>query len=84
MADRLPDHRDVLKHVCEEKLGRIMLKPEQSEATELLLNGKDVLPTGFGKSLINQSFVFAKEIMDGPFAHNNCHHSTSQHRLGAA
>ena len=68
MADRLPDHRDVLKRVCEENLGGIMLKPEQSEAIESLLNGKDVfavLPTGFGKSLIYQSFVFAKEIMDG-------------------
>ena len=45
-----------------------MLKPEQSEAIESLLNGKGVfavLPTGFGKSLIYQSFVFAKEIIDG-------------------
>ena len=32
MADRLPNHRDVLKRVCEENLGGIMLKPEQSEA----------------------------------------------------
>ena len=59
MADRLPDHRDVLKRVFEEKLGGIMLKPEQSEAIKSLLNGKDffaVLPTGFGKSLIFGNF----------------------------
>ena len=46
----------------------IMLKPEQSKAIELLLNGNDVfavLPTGFGKSLIYHSFVFAKKIING-------------------
>ena len=51
---------DILKRVCGEKLGGIVLKS--------LLSGKDVfavLPAGFGKSLIYQSFVFAKEILDG-------------------
>ena len=40
-----------------------LLKSEQREALELLLRGKDVfcvLPTGFGKSLIYQTFVHAK------------------------
>ena len=39
------------------------LKPEQKEALESLLRGNDVfcvLPTGFGKSLIYQMFVYAK------------------------
>ena len=39
------------------------LKVEQKEAVESLLRGKDVfgvLPTGFGKSLIFQLFVLAK------------------------
>ena len=59
---------NVLKRVCEEKLGGIVLKSEQEEAVLSLLSGKDVfavLPTGFGKSLIYQSFVFAREILDG-------------------
>ena len=40
-----------------------VLKTEQKEAVESLLRGKDVfgvLPTGFGKSLIFQLFVLAK------------------------
>ena len=68
MADQLADCQEVLKRVCEEKLGGIKLKPEQREAIDSLLNGKDVfavLSTGFGKSLIYQSFFLAKEIMDG-------------------
>ena len=43
------------------------MKDKQEEALKSLLDGKDVfavLPTGFGKSLIYQSFVIAKE-MDG-------------------
>ena len=50
------------------KLSGIVLKPEQKEAIISLFKGKDVfavLPTGFGKSLIYQSFVFGKEIIDG-------------------
>ena len=38
---------------------------EEEEALKSLLDGKDVfavLPTGFGKSLIYQSFVIAKEM----------------------
>ena len=60
--------KDVLKHVCEEKLGGIILKFKQEEAVLSLLNGKDVfavLPPGFGKSLIYQSFVLARDILDG-------------------
>ena len=41
----------------------LVLKVEQKEAVESLLRGKDVfgvLPTGFGKSLIFQLFVLAK------------------------
>ena len=40
-----------------------ILKSEQKEAVESLLRGRDVfgvLPTGFGKSLIYQLFVLAK------------------------
>ena len=40
-----------------------VLKAEQKEDVETLLRGKDVLgvlPTGFGKSLIFQLFVLAK------------------------
>ena len=42
---------------------RFVLKAEQKEAVEKLLRGKDVfdvLPTSFGKSLIFQLFVLAK------------------------
>ena len=45
-------------------LGGLVLKDKQEEALKSLLDGKDVfavLPTGFGKSLIYQSFVIAKE-----------------------
>ena len=41
------------------------MKDKQEEALKSLLHGKDVfaiLPTGFGKSLIYQSFVIAKEM----------------------
>ena len=41
----------------------LVLKVEQKEDVESLLRGKDVfgvLPTGFGKSLIFQLFVLAK------------------------
>jgi len=48
-------------------LGGLVLKREQKEAVSRLLEGKDVLavlPTGFGKSLIYQSFVLAKEMAE--------------------
>ena len=54
--------------ICKGKLSGLILKPEQKEAITSLLNGKDVfsvLPTGFGKSLIYQSFAFGKEILNG-------------------
>ena len=41
-----------------------MLKPEQEIAVKSLLDGKDVLavlPTGYGKNLIYQMFVCAKD-----------------------
>ena len=44
-----------------------VLKSEQKEAAESLLEGKDVfhvLPMGFGKSLIYQLFVLAKNKSD--------------------
>ena len=46
-------------------LGGLVLKEEQKLAVEALLSGKDVLavlPTGFGKSIIYQSFVVAKKL----------------------
>ena len=50
-----------------ERHGGLVLKDKhkQEEALKSLLDGKDVfavLPTGFGKSLIYQSFVIAKEM----------------------
>ena len=52
--DQLPD-----------RLGGLVLKEKQKVVVKNLLEGKDVfamLPTGFGKSLISQSFIMAKEI----------------------
>jgi len=48
-------------------LGGLVLKHEQKECVSRLLEGKDVLavlPTGFGKSLIYQCFVLAKEMAE--------------------
>ena len=45
------------------QLGSLILKEEQKLAVEALLSGEDVmaiLPTGFGKSIIYQSFIIAK------------------------
>ena len=45
--------------------GGLVLKEEQKLAVEALLSRKDVmalLPTGFGKSIIYQSFVVAKNL----------------------
>ena len=53
----LPDH--LSKRLC-----GLILKDEQKLAIEALMSGKDVLavlPTGFGKSVIYQSFVIAKD-----------------------
>jgi len=55
---------DCLSASC---LGGLVLKRKQKEAVSRLLEGKDVLvvlPTGFGKSLIYQSFIFAKEMAE--------------------
>ena len=65
---KMADYEEVLSELCKEKLSGIILKPEQKEVIISLFNGKDifvVLPTGFGKSLIYQSFVFGKEIIGG-------------------
>ena len=64
----MEDYKEVLSLICKEKLSGIIPKLEQKEAIITLFNGKGVfvvLPTGFGKSLIYQSFVFGKEITDG-------------------
>ena len=53
LPDRLPE--------C---LGGLILKDEQRLAVEALMSGKDVLavlPTGFGRSVIYQSFVIVKD-----------------------
>jgi len=55
---------DCLSASC---LGGLVLKCEQKEAVSRLLKGKDVLavlPTGFGKSLIYQGFILAKEMAE--------------------
>ena len=67
LIENMTDGRDVLRRICEEKLGGIDLKCEQEEAVISLVPGKDafaVLPTGFGKSLIYQSYAFARNILD--------------------
>ena len=58
----LRDSSDVFANLSDQ-LGGLLLKEEQRLAIEALLSGKDVmavLPTGFGKSVIYQSFVIAK------------------------
>ncbi|XP_068697532.1 probable ATP-dependent DNA helicase RecS [Montipora foliosa] len=52
----------ILPDRLSERLGGLILKEEQKLAIEALMSGKDVLavlPTGFGKSVIYQSFVLA-------------------------
>ena len=64
------------------KLG-FVLKPEQKDAVESLLRGKDVfgvLPTDFGKSLIYQLFVVEEPNANNFLAaHNNCNLPTQEH-----
>ena len=58
---------EIMQSVCEVKLGGIKLKKEQEQAVVALLEKKDVfavLPTGFGKSLIYQSYSLAKSEID--------------------
>ena len=59
----------------------IVLKPEQDSAVRALLSGRDVLavlPTGYGKSLIYQLFVRAKNyVLFTPATQATCKgHST--------
>ena len=66
----IADSRDENQHVIkslENKLREkgLVLKNEQIQAIEYLLKGRDVLavlPTGFGKSAIYQSFLLAEDI----------------------
>ena len=54
----------ILPDRLSERLGGLILKDEQRLAVEALMSRKDVLavlPTGFGKSIIYQSFVIAKD-----------------------
>ena len=54
----------ILPDRLSERLGGLILKYEQRLAVEALRSGKHVLavlPTGFGKSVIYQSFVIAKD-----------------------
>ena len=56
--------KNILPDRLSERLGGLILKDEQRLAVEALMSGKDVLavlPTGFGKSVIYQSFVIAKD-----------------------
>ena len=49
-------------------MSSVSLKPEQEVAVKALLDGRGVLavlPTGFGKSMIFQTFVRAKYSIDG-------------------
>ena len=54
----------ILSERLSERLGGLIFKNEQKLAVEALMSGKDVLavfPTGFGKSVIYQNFVIAKD-----------------------
>ena len=54
----------VISQVCEEKLGGVKLKKDQSLAVQSLLRRRDVLavlPKGYGKSLIFRVFAEAVE-----------------------
>ena len=58
---------DILQRVCTENLRGVKLKKEQEQAVLTLIEKKDVfaiLPTGFGKSLIYQSYCVAKNAID--------------------
>ena len=55
----------ILPDRLSERLGGLILKDEQRLAVEALKSGEDVLavlPTGFGKSVIYQSFVISRRI----------------------
>ena len=54
----------ILSERLSECLGGLILKDEQKLAVEALMSAKDVLavlPTGFGKSVIYQNFIIAKD-----------------------
>ena len=53
---------NILSERLSERLDGLILKDEQKLAVEALMSGKDflaVLPTGFGKSVIYNSFLIA-------------------------
>ena len=55
-----------------DQLGGLVLKEKKRLAVEALPSGKDVmavLPTGFGKSLIYQSFLLAKNSANNAISH---------------
>ncbi len=61
--------RDAIRSVVENIPGICQLKPEQEECLVHILNGGDVvalLPTGFGKSLINQLLPIDSEKLGRP------------------
>ncbi len=61
--------RDAIRSVVENIPGICQLKPEQEECLVHILNGGDVvalLPTGFGKSVINQLLPIDSEKLGRP------------------
>lgn len=63
MATEVKDSVTLALEFLESKSKKIVLKPEQQQAIDSLLNGQDVLavlPTGFGKSMIYTVFCLAK------------------------
>ena len=65
MASVVKDSSSDVSVKLSDQLGGLVLKEEQKLAVDVLLLGKDVtavLPTGFGKSIIYQSFVITKNI----------------------
>ena len=69
LANIMADRRDVLQRVCMENLGGETLECQRQAVKRIPpLDGKDVfgvLPTRFGKSLIYQSYAFARNVLDG-------------------
>ena len=65
MASVMKDSSSDVVVNLSDQLGGLVLKEEQKLTVEALLSGKDVmavLPIGFGKSIIYQSFVIVKNI----------------------
>ena len=74
MADNLSELDDCISDVLKkfQLVSGFKLRQEQVIAVKTLLSNRDVfavLPTGYGKSLIFQCFVVAKELLEAKSGH---------------